>query len=105
MTTVQQWEDRRSDELRDPILDAAARDFNEKGFERSTTKEVVPERGVSEGTIPNSFASNRVLLLSLGRRFAGAASGLFHDRLSGELRVPACEAVRYGVIAPQRRPA
>lgn len=88
MATVQQWKERRGDELRDLILNAASRVFNEKGFERSTTKEVAREIGIAEGTIYNYFVNKRDLLLSLVKRFADTASGLFHERLSDEIEGP-----------------
>ena len=98
MTSIQEWKERRSDELRDLILDAAARIFNEKGFERSTTKEVAREVGVSEGTIYNYFATKRNLLLSLVRRFAQTASELFDEKISeglSETPIPQGVGARY----------
>lgn len=47
------------------ILEAAARVFARKGFERATTKEIAREADVSEGTIYNYFASKQQLLLEL----------------------------------------
>lgn len=98
MTNIQEWKERRSDELRDLILDAAARIFNEKGFERSTTKEVAREVGVSEGTIYNYFETKRNLLLSLVRRFAQTASELFDEKISeglSETPIPQGVGARY----------
>lgn len=47
------------------ILDAAARVFARKGYERATTREIAAEADVSEGNIYNYFASKRDLLLNL----------------------------------------
>jgi len=47
------------------ILDAAARVFARKGYERATTKEIADEADVGEGTIYGYFGSKRDLLLNL----------------------------------------
>lgn len=47
------------------ILDAAARVFARKGYQRATTKEIADEADVGEGTIYSYFASKRDLLLKL----------------------------------------
>lgn len=98
MTGFQEWKERRSDEMRDLILDAAARVFNEKGFERATTKEVAREIGIAEGTIYNYFETKRTLLLALVRRFADTASTLFDDKVSEGLNenpIPQGVGARY----------
>ena len=48
---------RRAKERRQGILEAAARVFARKGFEKATTREIAQEADVSEGTIYNYFAS------------------------------------------------
>ncbi|MFL7790868.1 MAG: helix-turn-helix domain-containing protein, partial [Anaerolineae bacterium] len=40
---------------RNQILDAAAAVFAEKGFHRTTTKEIASRAGIAEGTIYNYF--------------------------------------------------
>ena len=50
---------------RERILDAAARVFARKGYQRATTREIADEADVGEGTIYSYFASKRDLLLSL----------------------------------------
>jgi len=52
------------------ILDAAARVFARKGYERATTREIAAEAGVSEGTIYNYFHSKRDLLIAMSSRLA-----------------------------------
>ncbi len=47
------------------ILDAAARVFARKGYQRATTKEIADEADVGEGTIYSYFGSKRDLLLAL----------------------------------------
>ena len=79
MLNAHQWRERRTDELREIILGAAAHVFNEKGFERATTREIAQLAAVSEGTIYNYFGSKRDLLLSLVRQFAAGANSLFHE--------------------------
>ncbi|HUX22424.1 MAG TPA: TetR/AcrR family transcriptional regulator [Spirochaetia bacterium] len=85
MATVKEWKERRGDEMRELILDSAAKIFNEKGFERATTKEVARRTGVSEGTIYNYFENKRELLLSLVRRFADTASSLFQGQIGSDI--------------------
>ncbi|TKJ28787.1 MAG: hypothetical protein CEE40_10710 [Chloroflexi bacterium B3_Chlor] len=52
------------------ILDAAARVFARKGYERATTREIASEAGLSEGTIYNYFDSKRHLLIAMAVRLA-----------------------------------
>ena len=56
---------RRAAQRRQGILEAAARVFGRKGFDRATTREIALEADVSEGTIYNYFASKTELLLAL----------------------------------------
>jgi AcrR family transcriptional regulator len=50
---------------RSQILEASARVFSEKGFHRTTTKEIAVAAGVSEGTIYNYFTNKSDLLISM----------------------------------------
>ncbi len=86
MGSVKEWKERRGDEMRELILDSASAIFNEKGFERSTTKEIAQRTGVSEGTLYNYFENKREILLSLVRRFADAASSLFRNDIGSDIR-------------------
>jgi AcrR family transcriptional regulator len=52
------------------ILDAAARVFAKKGYQRATTREIAAEAGVAEGTIYNYFKSKRHLLISMASHLA-----------------------------------
>jgi AcrR family transcriptional regulator len=52
------------------ILDAAARVFAKKGYQRATTREIAAEAGVAEGTIYNYFKSKRHLLIAMASRLA-----------------------------------
>lgn len=56
---------RRTEQRRQQIIEAAARVFARKGYERATTREIALEADVSEGTIYNYFASKQQLLLEL----------------------------------------
>jgi AcrR family transcriptional regulator len=64
---------------RNQILDAAATVFAEKGFHRTTTKEIAQVAGVSEGTIYNYFSTKPDLLIGLMARLAEV------EDLDGEL--------------------
>ncbi len=56
---------RRAARRRAEILDAAAKVFAEKGFSRSTMKDVADAADIAEGTIYNYFESKDDLLISL----------------------------------------
>ncbi len=52
------------------ILDAAARVFAKKGYQRATTREIAAEADVAEGTIYNYFERKRDLLIAMASRLA-----------------------------------
>ncbi|HUX13510.1 MAG TPA: TetR/AcrR family transcriptional regulator [Spirochaetia bacterium] len=81
MLNATDWKERRTDELKEIILNSAASVFNEKGFDRTTTREIARKAAISEGTIYNYFPTKRDLLLSLVRNFAQSARDAFHDKL------------------------
>lgn len=53
---------------RNQILDAAAAVFAEKGFHRTTTKDIAGKAGIAEGTIYNYFDSKDDLLIGMMTR-------------------------------------
>lgn len=55
----------RSDRRRTQILDAAARVFAERGYHRTTVRDVAREAGIADGTIYLYFTSKQDLLLAL----------------------------------------
>jgi AcrR family transcriptional regulator len=65
MSTVTERRARHLAQRRESILEAAARVFAHKGFEKATTREIAQEAAVSEGTIYNYFSSKRQLLTAL----------------------------------------
>jgi AcrR family transcriptional regulator len=74
---------------RNQILDAAAKVFAEKGFHRTTTKEIANAAGVSEGTIYNYFANKADLLVSMLTRLVEIRE--LTDELAGALQSDARE--------------
>ncbi|HEY9072396.1 MAG TPA: TetR/AcrR family transcriptional regulator [Candidatus Ozemobacteraceae bacterium] len=56
---------RKPESRREEILAAARKLFAEKGFQRTTTREIALEAGASEGTIFNYFATKDDILLGL----------------------------------------
>lgn len=56
---------RRAARRKAEILEAAARVFAEKGFHRTTTREIAQAADIAEGTIYNYFESKDDLLISL----------------------------------------
>ncbi len=52
------------------ILAAAGRVFSQKGYERSTTREIAEAADVSEGTLYNYFQNKQDLLIGVARTFA-----------------------------------
>ena len=73
---------------RNQILDAAATVFAEKGFHRTTTKEIARVAGVAEGTIYNYFANKSDLLIGLMTRLAEAETldDELAEALQGDVR-------------------
>ncbi|HIC89987.1 MAG TPA: TetR/AcrR family transcriptional regulator [Anaerolineae bacterium] len=59
------WRERLQEERRQHILEAAARVFARKGFERATMKEIAAEAGISPGTIYLYFKNKKDLLVNL----------------------------------------
>src|SRR5215831_6325877 len=72
-------------ERQDQILDAAARVFAEKGFERATIHDVAQTAGVAEGSIYNYFKNKQDLLVHLPRHFIGPALQTFQASLNGDM--------------------
>jgi AcrR family transcriptional regulator len=60
-----QRRERRAAARRNQIIDAAARLFAEKGFHRTTTRDIAEAADVSEGTLYNYFSSKDDLLLDI----------------------------------------
>lgn len=59
---------RRAAARRNQILDAAAKLFAEKGFHRTTTRDIAQAADIAEGTLYNYFASKEDLLLGIMAR-------------------------------------
>ena len=59
------FKEQMAEARRAQILMGAAQVFVEKGFHKSTTKEIAKAAGVSEGTIYNYFDTKRELLVAL----------------------------------------
>lgn len=57
--------ERRAEERRQQILEAAARVFADKGYHRATTREIAEAADLAEGTIYNYFAGKDDLLMAL----------------------------------------
>lgn len=64
---------RRSRELVDRILDAAARIFTEDGYRATTTNDVAAEAGVSIGSVYQYFPNKDALLVGLAERHLAEA--------------------------------
>lgn len=61
---------RRIAARQEQILEAAARVFSEKGYERATTREIADVAELSEGTLYNYFDSKIALLNGVAKTFA-----------------------------------
>jgi len=59
------FKEQMAEARRNQILMGAAQVFSEKGFHKSTTKEIAKAAGVAEGTIYNYFDNKRDLLLAM----------------------------------------
>jgi TetR/AcrR family fatty acid metabolism transcriptional regulator len=73
-----------TEERRKQILDAAAKVFGRKGYDRATIADIAGEARVAEGSIYNYFKNKEDLLISLPRSIAEPAIrtiGMHMDRL------------------------
>jgi len=75
---------RRGAETRQRLLDAAAVVFSQRGFARSTTKEIAEAAGVAEGTIYRHFADKQ---------------DLFYATFSAKSAITADEFLRFPELA------
>ncbi len=50
---------------RERIVDAARKLFDDKGFERATTRDISIEAGIAAGTLFNYFSSKEALSLTI----------------------------------------
>lgn len=71
---TQTRKEKRTAARRSQILDAAAKVFAEKGFQKSTTREIADAADVAEGTIYNYFENKDDLLIGLLDRVADVQS-------------------------------
>lgn len=69
-TKAQARQEKRMAQRRQQILNAAAKIFAEKGFQKATTREIADVAEISEGTIYNYFENKDDLLLGLIDRMA-----------------------------------
>lgn len=85
---------RHAERRRQDILQAAARVFASKGFEKATTREIALEADVAEGTIYNYFASKQQLLLDLAQMLQEQLAAVVPEpRAAGDLRAAISGAV------------
>ncbi|MEE8155095.1 MAG: TetR/AcrR family transcriptional regulator [Phycisphaerales bacterium] len=70
---------------RERIVDAARKLFDDKGFERATTRDISIEAGIAAGTLFNYFSSKEALALTiLGEALEQAESEFQAKRWGGE---------------------
>jgi AcrR family transcriptional regulator len=85
---------RRAEKRRQDILEAAARVFAHKGFDRATTREIAHEADVSEGTIYNYFASKQQLLVALADMVQKQLTAILPEPMAeGDSRASIAQAI------------
>jgi len=84
--------ERRIANRRTLILEAAARLFAEKGFHRTTTRDIAEAADVSEGTLYNYFENKDELLMGIMAHLADKQH--LNDRFVGDLSGDAREFLR-----------
>ncbi len=62
------WQEELRQKRREVILEAAAKAFAKKGYQRATIKEIAQEAGIAPGTIYLYFDDKRTLLLSIAEQ-------------------------------------
>ena len=68
---------------RERIVDAARQLFDEKGFERATTRDIALEAGIATGTLFNYFASKEAVAMTILARAIEEAEVEFQARRWG----------------------
>ena len=58
----------KKEEIRNSILEVAAADFFEKGYEKTSTKEIAKQVGIAEGTLFNYFKTKSDLYMEVFAR-------------------------------------
>ncbi len=77
---------------REQILEAASRVFAQKGYHRTTTREIAEAAGVAEGTIYNYFANKEDLLVAMLNHFS--AEPPRGDEIAAAIKMPLRDALR-----------
>lgn len=93
MTDHSSRQERRITARRSAILNAAGKLFAEKGYHRTTTKDIADAADVSEGTIYNYFVSKEDLLFGIMTELSN--SGRFEE----QVRSPNLEGPREFLLA------
>lgn len=96
--TVQNRRERQTTDRADEILGVAARLFAERGFHRTTTKDIAEAAGVAEGTLYNYFDSKDALLFGILGRL-----GETPEEELGLAGPPQADARQYFTTLLQRR--
>ena len=81
--------ERQSVARSEQILDAAARLFAERGFHRTTTRDIAEAADVAEGTLYNYFANKDDLLMGIMRRLTESIGSSTYE--SGKIPINARE--------------
>lgn len=81
--------ERKKNQTRKAIAEAAARLFGERGFESVTIAEIADAADVATGTVFNYFRSKEELCFDLGDDFLDALTEAVRDRPYGESAVDA----------------
>ena len=95
MENSARWE-RRPTERKEEILEAAARLFSQKGFPRTTTREIANAAAISEGTIYKYFNSKEDILTGIMSHLAEAEQiEQIRRRTTEDLHTYLVQAVRF----------
>ncbi|MDJ0847304.1 MAG: TetR/AcrR family transcriptional regulator [Myxococcota bacterium] len=85
---------RRSLETRDRLVDAAVREFAEKGFGAASTRAIAGRAGVAQSAVPYHFTTKEALWRAAANRLFGAFREQFAARIAGLEGVDAGTRVR-----------
>lgn len=85
---------RRARERVEAILDAAAEVFEEVGYEKATTNEIVRRAGVSPGTLYHWFPDKGALADGLVERYLDALMGFYGPLLDNDPDEPVSHMIR-----------
>jgi len=108
-STSERRPQRRSQETRDRLVDAALREFAERGFDGASTRTIAARAEIAQSAVPYHFNTKEALWRAAADRifgsfkeqFAGRSSGLAGVDLRTRTRLMLLDYVRFAAAHPE----